>query len=337
MKIGRYARIGFAALLGTVVATVTGTGQQPRAEAPLPNVLIIVTDDQRAAGTLGVMDATRATFETHGARFTDAYATTPLCCPSRASIFTGRYAHNHQLHTDYNDSSFKDHADELQQSTLQRYLHDAGYTTGVYGKYFNGWSLDENPPYFDRWGIFTKNYYDTTVNLDGTVKTIDQYSTSFVANHGLDFIDQTESNDTQPWFLYLAPYAPHDPQTPAPKYRNIDVPKFHRNPATLEEDRRDKPDFAQQEPPTLKTIKTIHRRQLRTLLSVDDMVGRIFGTLRRQGEQNTLAFFIGDNGYLWGEHGLLEKDVPYTDSIRVPLMMRWPGHVTAGTVDDRIA
>lgn len=133
-----------AAFLGLTVAYLATHQSEGEAVAQLaraPNVLIILTDDQRATGTMGVMPETRRVFKRNGTRFTRAFATTPLCCPSRASIFTGRYAHNHGVKNNDSVASL-DH-----RSTLQRYLKHAGYRTGIFGKFLNSSPMKTDPPY----------------------------------------------------------------------------------------------------------------------------------------------------------------------------------------------
>ena len=116
-----------------------------------PNILMIVTDDQ-TKGTMSVMPRTRALMVEGGTSFTNAYVTTPLCCPSRASILTGRYAHNHGVRN--NDDGVEYVLDP--DSTIERYLHDAGYRTAMYGKFLNGWPIYLNPPSFDRWAFIPR-------------------------------------------------------------------------------------------------------------------------------------------------------------------------------------
>ena len=141
-----------------------------------PNILLIVTDDQRAAvDTMSVMPKTRALFEDQGTNFPNYVVTTPLCCPSRSSIFSGRYAHNTgvQTNTDAADVQAFD-----QQATIQAYLHEAGYQTGIAGKFFNTWPVGQDPPNFDRWAIFGGGYVDPVFNVDGTVRIHPGYSTN---------------------------------------------------------------------------------------------------------------------------------------------------------------
>jgi arylsulfatase A-like enzyme len=297
-----------------------------------PNVVFIVTDDQRA-DTLDVMPKTRQLFEAEGTHFPNAFDTTPLCCPSRASILTGRYEHNHGVL----DSPFVplfDHG-----STIERRLQQAGYSTGIFGKFLNGWKLTNDPPYFDKWAVFNNGpYTDFQANVQGTTKTISEYATGFVARKAEEFIQGAEQNDARPWFLYVAPTAPHRPFTPEAKYLNANVPPFVENPAFFEADRSDKPPYVQQTANDPNAILDERTAQLRMLMSVDDLVSGVFSALDATGEtQNTLAFFISDNGFLWGEHGLEGKPYPYTYDVKAPIYMRWPGHVSPGVDDGRIA
>lgn len=310
----------------------------PAAASPArPNILIILTDDQRASGTMSVMPATRRWFARQGTTFTNAFATTPLCCPSRSSIFCGRYAHNHGV-----QSNQRGAADILDQSTtMQVYLHHAGYRTAMVGKYFNAWDLSVNPEYFDHWAIESPNgptgYSDGTWNVDGALRTVDKYSTDYIAGQGVRFIDSREPNDPQPWFLELATFAPHMPAVPAAKYADSSLPPFHLDPSMREEDVSDKPPFVNDRSrATQHGILATRATQLRSLMSVDDLVKQVFATLRRDGElRNTLAFFLSDNGILWGAHGIMGKQTPYTPSILLPFFARWPGQVAAGVTDKR--
>jgi arylsulfatase A-like enzyme len=296
-----------------------------------PNILVIVTDDQRA-NTLGVMPETRRVFYKKGRAFGRAYVTTPLCCPSRASIFTGLFAHNHGVHS--NETS-----DLPQSLTVQRYLQDAGYRTAVVGKYLNSWALVKNPPYFDRWAIIRPDSYrNPEFNVNGEVRQIPGYSTNIVTQRAVEFLHEFESQDDQPWFLYVAPVAPHLPAVPAPQYAHAPVPDWHPGPAVREKNRSDKPPWIRSTKVPLKAVGNTRRRMLRTLMSVDALTARVFDALRdlREGH-DTLAIFLSDNGYSWGEHGMAGKRTPYLETVHVPLAVRWPGHVSPGSVDTRTA
>jgi arylsulfatase A-like enzyme len=304
-----------------------------------PNILIILTDDQRAHGTLGVMPKTRRWFAKDGTTFPNAFVTTPLCCPSRASIFTGRYAHNHTVQS--NQPGAEENFD--QSTTMQHLLGDGGYRTAIYGKYFNVWDLSVAPPEFDRWGIFSPHgesgYTGTTWNIDGNQRQVDRYSTDFIRSRGVRFINAQEGNDARPWFLELATFAPHQPSVPKGRFADAPLPAFHPDPSMSETDRGDKPAYVRARPRV--SSRRVHKardEELRCLMSVDQLVGRVFSTLRADAELgNTLAFFLSDNGTLWGAHGIMGKQTPYLPSIRVPMFMRWPGQVAAGATDRRFA
>lgn len=325
------------------VVTTAALAALPLAHAPAgaqeasPNILIFMTDDQRAYDTFQVMPATRKYFSS-GLKFPNAVATTPLCCPSRASIFTGRYAHNHDVRS--NDRRASRALD--QTTTSQYYLQQAGYRTGIFGKYLNGWDVVNPPPYFDEYAITKRGYYGARfgIGLDGVheVRELPGYSTNFIARKSLQFLQRSEVEDDRPWLLYVTPYAPHHPSTPPGRYVGERVPFFTPDPAMLEDDLSDKPPHYTQYVRPYDELGIAKRRakQLRSLMAVDDLVADVTAALEAQGETNTLVFFMSDNGYLWGEHGLRRKGLPYEPSVRIPLMMRWDGNVLTGT-DERLA
>jgi arylsulfatase A-like enzyme len=301
-----------------------------------PNVLIIVTDDQRF-DMMAALPKTRAIFGRRGTRFTRAYITTPQCCPSRASIMTGQYSHNHGV-LENNDG------DRIRQkTTLQARLKRAGYLTAMTGKYLQGRPVSESPPFFDRWATVGWGYYDRNFNVDGEMTPVPDYSTDFISEATVGYLGDFERSDDRPWYLYVAPNAPHLPYTPADEYRGARVERIRANPALRETDLDDKPDYFsdpllfEKTGYTLRQGRALFRRQMRTLLSVDDLVAAVFAAMDRLEEtEDTLAFFISDNGHMLGEHGLFGKRLPYEPSIRVPLYMRWPGPVAEGAEDERL-
>ncbi|MDQ4143127.1 MAG: sulfatase [Actinomycetota bacterium] len=339
----RRSLVRFAVVAASVAASAGVVG--PRASQPADaaprraNILIIVTDDQ-PIGTLAVMPKTRRIFRRGGTEFTNGYVTTPLCCPSRATILTGRYAHNHGVRTQ-----------EPQQfdarSSFPRYLARAGYQNAIVGKYLNRWGsspgyLPPSPPYFDKWATTRPNppsgFYDTVFNVNGSYRTIERYSTGYIRDKAVQFVRAFEKSDSRPWMLYVAPVAPHLPAIPAPVYRGAPLPPWRGNPSVFESDKSDKPPFVRAAQATFSSGRWVRARQLRSLMSVDDLIGDLFRELGRLGEgRTTLAIFISDNGFLWADHGLVNKTVPYTRSIRLPLLMRWPGRVPAGVRDPRFA
>lgn len=300
---------------------------------PRPNVLIVVTDDHRA-GDLSAMDQTRAFFGSEGVRFAHAVAATPQCCPARASIFSGRYAHNHGVKS--NDPTAARRLEA--RNTMQSVLQDSGYTTAIVGKYLNGWIAD--PPNFDRWAIFLRGYRGREFNVDGDTVTA-PYSTAFIERTALRFLADLERDDRTPWMLVVAPYAPHltsgdnRAEQVASRYRGTRVEPLSIDPAMRERDRSDKPAFVRSAPSDAAALApSMAKRQRRSLLSVDDMIGAIARRLRALDESDdTIAFFVADNGLLLGEHGLVGKDVPYDPAVRIPFYVRWPGHLEGGRIE----
>lgn len=312
------------AITSTIAASREAARRAPQQVTSTPNVLVIVTDDQRSG--LGVMPRTRAALARHGYRFENAVTTTPLCCPSRASIFSGRYAHNTGVHTEAD-------ADELDQgTTMQYYLHEAGYKTALFGKYLNSWSILDAPPSFDEWAFFTKSrsYRGGKWNVGGEVGPVEEYSTRYIARRAVEFLGASRvSAPDQPWFMYLATTAPHRPFSPERRYRDARVGRFHRDPAMTETNRSDKPPYVRVQHARRHAGPRLRTAQLRTLMSVDALVGRVTSALEAGGElDNTMIFFLSDNGFLWGEHGLTRKAAPYTPSVQIPLLLRPAGAST---------
>lgn len=312
------------------------TRDDPAPEGDRPNILLIITDDQRD-GTMSMMPDVVRWFGTGGTRYENAYTTTPACCPARASILSGLYAHNHGIHTNREDLDVLQAAEPFM---VQRSLRDAGYRTGVFGKYLNNWPNTRDPASFDRWATTPFVAFEGEEwNLNGSVRAVTENSTSFIGDRSREFLRQSEGDDGQPWFLLVTFMAPHLPATVEPRYVDTELPPFVLDPAMREVDRTDKPGYVRRR--ALATPSLIQDRRepaLRSLAAVDDQVDRIMRSLTDMRElQNTLAVFVSDNGYLWGEHGRWKKAAPYLPAIEVPLYLRWPGHVAAGAVDRRLA
>jgi arylsulfatase A-like enzyme len=330
-----------AASTGLVVALAGSSASAPPVRAatnPQPNILVFNLDDGRpSGGTLDVMPHVRSWFQQQGVTYTRNYPSTPLCSPSRSSLFTGRYGHNNGVTGNGLDSEI---AALDQSAMLQGYLHAAGYSTAMAGKYLNTVPLANSPKYWDHWTFQTGGYQDVSLNVDGTIRRIPGYDTTVLGDAVIQDLDTFKTqNDAKPWLIYVAPEAPHSPYTPEAKHAAAAVPTWTRPASFNEADISDKP------PPVgsralvdVEAALQTRAQQLRCLMSVDDMVGRITDELTRLGEeQNTLAIFTSDNGYLWGEHRISnDKRFPYRDSETTPLIVRWPGHLPAGATDDRL-
>jgi arylsulfatase A-like enzyme len=301
------------------------------AQTTRPNILIILTDDQRAMDTMLVMPKTQQWFGQDGTTYANAYATTPVCCPARAAIMSGRFNHNNQVRTNANAELL------AQDSTLQAQLMGAGYRTALVGKYLNGWPVETDPPFFHRWNVLipqSDTYYANRFNNNGDVEVESEYSTDVIRDKAINYIENDlGGTDSQPWLMYVTPFAPHHPWEPATRHATADVGTWTGNPGVFETDKSDKPDQVRRQKRDLAVGQANREGQLRSLLAVDEMVDEIFQTLEAENEANTLAFFLSDNGFMWAEHGLGGKNIPYNESIRIPFLARWPGQIPAGHND----
>jgi arylsulfatase A-like enzyme len=322
---------GSAAAVAAASASSLMPARAGAAASSRPNILLIITDDH-PLHTEWATPQIRDWLVGQGTDFAGGHATTPLCAPARASVFTGRYAHNHGVRGN-RQSPELDHS-----CTVQRYLQLAGYRTGLYGKFLNGWHVRDNPPFFEDWALLARPTYDNGVwNVGGTVRAIGDYTTTVVRERALAFL-QRSTADGRPWFLCLAPYACHGPNRPEDRYADARVPPWHGRPSVFEEDKTDKPPFIQNAHATSAKGAAVRAAQLRTLMSVDDLAAAVRARLRDLGQlDNTLVFFIGDNGFCWADHGWHRKSVPYTPAIRVPFHVSWPaGGLGTGRTDERL-
>lgn len=303
-------------------------GPRTAAANTRPNILMFLMDDARY-GTTWVMSKSTAWLGAGGSYFPGAVVATPSCGPSRGSIMSGRFAHNTHLR----------HQADLpnldQNKTVEHDLKAAGYRTAAVGKLFNNINLSVRPPSFDNWSLTGGGYVNAHFVVDGR-STTTPYSTSFIGDRVNAYVNQYESNDAQPWFIYAGFTSPHDPNTAEPKYANVSYP-WSGNPATAETDRSDKPAYVRNFAYTLAEGTAERQAQLRTMRSVDDAIESVRRNLAARGElENTLVILYSDNGKFWGEHGLREKFMPYLVVNRVPLYLWWPGHIPA-TTDNRLA
>jgi arylsulfatase A-like enzyme len=318
-----------------------------------PNVVLILSDDQRwdtvdaTHGLAGnaVMPILANELVSSGLVFTNGRVTTSLCSPSRASLLTGRYAHNHGVWGNALPNGGAGVFDDSQ--TLATLLQGAGYRTALIGKYMNGYDLLSPyiPPGWDEWRAFVQaRYYNYDLNENGVVTRYgsapSDYSTDVLAAKAVSFIS-TSVSQGQPFFLLFAPAAPHSPYTPAPRHegRFAGLPAW-RPPSYNEQDVSDKPAWVKALP-RLTDVKRALLDQLRidqleTLQALDEAVGAIMQALRDEGvDANTLVVYSSDNGFAWGEHRYDGKQCPYDECFRVPIIVRYPPLVTAARQDSR--
>lgn len=311
------------------------------------NVVFILIDDMRydAMGFMGHpflktphIDAMAA----KGANFTNAFVTTALCSPSRASILTGQYMHNHRV-VDNNDT------DLSETIFFPQYLQKAGYQTGFFGKWHMGGGTDAPRPGFDQWVSFRGQGHYTapgprwTLNVNGESVPQKGYITDELTDYALDWLDTIDRQ--QPFFLYLSHKAVHARFEPAERHKDlysdveIEAPASQAN---TPENYEGKPMWVKNQRNSWHgvdfpyhsslDIKEYYRDYCRCMNAVDDSVGRVREYLARHGlAENTVVMLMGDNGFLFGEHGLIDKRNAYEESMRVPLVIEAPKLIEGGT------
>jgi arylsulfatase A-like enzyme len=300
-----------------------------------PNVLFILTDDQRwdclsAAGHPFLKTPSLDRVASEGARFTNAFVTTSLCSPSRASCLSGLYAHTHGVRDNFTEFP----------ATLPSFpstLRQAGYETAWIGKWHMGENNDEKRPGFDYWVSHKGQgkYPETEWNRNGKRETIKRYYTHQVTDFALDFLKQPRS---KPFCLCVGHKAPHGVWIPEPKYEHVYDNLPVKRPASAGDTGPDTPAFVRERVKTwhgidgnlygLNDFEKFIRYYHATILSVDDGVGQLYEALRASGElDNTIIVFAGDNGFLLGEHASIDKRTMWEESIRVPMLVRYPGAI----------
>jgi arylsulfatase A-like enzyme len=352
-------------IIFSIVANFQTLGGIPDAAAAVvsisrPNIVVIMTDDleQRSLDIMiknGLVPNLKKHMIDKGITFSNSFVTYPLCCPSRATFLTGQYPHNHDV---WHNNLPSGGASKLSDaSTIVTWLKDAQYHTGFVGKYLNKYGIDTPetylPPGWDDWQATVGDsiffMYSYTVNDNGNLLTYgnkwSDYQTDILAKRSVQYIQERESNDATPFFLYINPLAPHTDhstkfckmnylsiQTTKPPGRylgttdHIAMPR----PASFNEaDVSDKPPNSRAPPLSADHIKCLddyfHDR-LESMRAVDDLIRRVVSALSSNGELGkTVIVFTSDNGYLLGEHRLHAKTRVYEESIGVPLYIRIPG------------
>ncbi len=325
--------------------------------ADRPNVLFILCDDLRpdALGCYGSKHVKTPNIDrlaAEGVRFKNTFCTTSLCSPSRASILSGVYAHGHGVTNNFTEYP-------AQMASFPQTLHEAGYATAYIGKYHMGEENDEPRPGFD-WFVTHKGqgkYFDTEWNLNGKKREVVKgYYTSVVTDMTLDWLKQQKAE--KPWCMFLGHKAPHSFYTPEPKYEHsfdkVRVPY----PATAFQ-LDDKPAWIKQRSPTwhgiygplfewrkkfpddrpeaVKDFENMVHGYWGTVLSVDDSVARLREFLEETKQlENTIIVFMGDNGLLEGEHGMVDKRTAHEASLRIPLVVRFPALGQGKVIDQQV-
>ncbi|MGB8169489.1 MAG: sulfatase [Chthoniobacteraceae bacterium] len=322
-----------------------------------PNVLFILSDDLRPAalgcyGSANVKTPNIDRLAAEGVRFANAFCTTSLCSPSRASILTGLYAHHHGV---------RDNFTELPASLPHwpARLHDAGYATAYLGKWHMGEENDAPRPGFDYFVTHKGQgkYFDTEWNLNGERReTIKGYYTTIVTDLALDWLKRDRGD--KPWALCIGHKAPHSFYFPEEKYAhvfdNVRVPypqtafelddkpawmrqrlyTWHGIYGPLFEWRKKFPD---DRPEAVKDFENMVHAYWGTILSVDDSIARLVEYLKSTGQlENTIIVLMGDNGLLEGEHGMVDKRTMHEPSIRIPIIARVPALPRGKVIDQQV-
>jgi N-acetylglucosamine-6-sulfatase len=329
----------------------------PSGTAPVehPNFLFVLVDDMDA-GLLGYLPHVKQ-MQQQGVTFANFTVTDSLCCPSRASILSGKYPHNTGVLTNEPPDGGFDvfhHRDE--QDTLGTQLQQGGYRTGFLGKYLNGYQPDKTlggdrpfvPPGWNEWAVAGDGYanYDYKLNVNGKVESHgtrpEDYLTDVLARRGDEFI-RSSAGTGKPFFLEVATFAPHGPATPAPRHANA-LPGLAapRTPAFDEADLSDKPAWLRDHRPlTVEEARTLDRKfgkRARSLLAVDEMLAGFQRILAETGQADrTYVAFTSDNGFHMGEHRLLAgKQTAFDTDIHVPFVATGPGVPAARTIDQPV-
>src|SRR5919112_2314725 len=337
------AAMALALLLSLGVAgSISKDAEAPTAK---PNIVFILADDMRKHD-LEYMPKTRALLKDKGMRFENAFVSNGLCCPARATIMRRQYAHNTGVWLNGGPDEGGWHAyrsNGNEQDNVATRLEAAGYRTGLFGKYLNGYSnTTVIPSGWDRWfATFHPpwEYFDYDVNDDGTIRHFgtkdSDYQTDVLKRKTKTFIGASVTQG-EPFFAYVAPLAPHGPTISAPRDQHTyDGLKAPRSPSFNEQDVSDKPPWIQQLPRLSDTkqarIDDKQEKQAETLQALDDLVAEVVGKVRNKGVMdNTYVFFTSDNGVHRGEHRIPgDKGRPYEQDVHMPLLVRGPG-VAAG-------
>jgi arylsulfatase A-like enzyme len=346
-----------------------GTSDQVRKEGKPLNVVFILSDDHRydymgftgAVPWLQTPGMDRMARE--GAHIRNAFVTTSLSSPSRASILTGMYSHSHKV---------VDNSSPLPSGLtfFPEYLQKAGYQTAFFGKWHMGNDSGDPQPGFHHWESFRGQgtYYNPLINTNGKwIRYADStYVTDLLTEHAIDFMKR-QADGNQPFFVYLSHKGVHDDFAAAKRHRgcyrnektilppNFNVPTYGITALPTKDSRTKKPASGEQyygkngSPDWLKVQRESilgvdysyngrpweaeMKKYCETLRSVDESIGSVLDYLKEAGlDENTLVIYMGDNGFAWGEHGLIDKRQFYEESVRVPLLVRCPALFKGGLV-----
>ncbi|MBT2246920.1 sulfatase [Sphingobium sp. BHU LFT2] len=338
-----------AAAQGAGKAAAAPTLRLKRKAAAKPkNILVVLTDDHRY-DALGFMKAqnfgdtpTLDRLAREGTHFRNAFVTTALCSPSRASIFTGLYAHQHKV-VDNN------HPIPPGLIFYPQYLQQAGYDTAFIGKWHMGSEGDDPQPGFDHWVSFKGQgtYMPSAngLNVDGRKVPQKGYITDELTDYAIDWIEKRDGK--RPWMMHLAHKAVHAEFMPAPRHVGRYDKETFRYPENMKPGVPGRPMWVENQRNSWHgvdyayhgtlDIADYYKRYMETLLAVDEGLARIMDLLEKRGElDDTLILYLGDNGFMFGEHGLIDKRTAYEESMRIPMIARCPSLFPAGSTVEAV-
>ncbi|WP_166850568.1 sulfatase [Isoptericola sp. BMS4] len=330
----------------------------PAGSTDRPTNIVFVMSDDHAAHAISAYGS-RVNRTPHldrlareGARMDAVYCTNSICSPSRASILTGTYSHVNGVASIWTEIDHR-------LPTFVDVLHDAGYRTALFGKWHLGESEQARPRGFDDWKIFPGqgDYVDPEMYGPDGRETVPGYATDIVTDQALDWLDQ---HGDDPFCLLVHHKAPHRPWVPDSKHAHLYADGTIPEPETFFDDhttrskavrgvhmtiaddmgaedlKTDVPDHLRGEENREARMRWKYQIYMRDYLqciqSIDDNVGRLLDHLDERGlAENTLVVYTSDQGFFLGDHGWFDKRLMYDQSLQMPMLMRWPGNVTAGS------
>jgi N-acetylglucosamine-6-sulfatase len=358
-------RSRFSATVLTLLLALTACGSpSSRAHPPMPeattvhtpaappNFVFLLTDDLDAQA-ISVMPRLKSLLIDQGTSLSDYNVSVSWCCPSRATTLRGQYAHNTDVWSNSppNGGFAQFYDKKLESSTIATWLTSAGYRTAMFGKYLNGYpeqvsgTLRYVPPGWSTWDVPAAgspyHQFNYTLNENGRLVRYGHRPKDYLTDVlNLKVRKFITTPSPQPFFAYVGVYNPHSPATPAPRhaklFKNVTAP---HPPSYDEKDLTGKPtEVRRLQPVTAKEARiwdALYRNRLRSLQSVDDMIGDLIDTLRRSGKlDNTYFVFTSDNGFHIGQHRMPPgKNTAYVEDTRVPFVVRGPGVPTGRTVN----
>lgn len=350
------SRRTFLGAVGSTAAAASVLGNPDRQSKPLNlkklkgegkprNVIFILSDDHRY-DCMGFLGKPKFLETPHmdrmakeGAYIEHAFVTTSLCSPSRASILTGQFSHHHGV---------IDNQTDIPKGTIffPQYLQKAGYQTAFFGKWHMGDDSDGPRPGFDKWVSFRGQgeYIDPHLNIDGTQTQVKGYISDLLTDYALDWVDSGRDSD-KPYFVYLSHKAVHAMFKPAErhlgKYDDVEI-DYPESMANTEKNYEGKPDWVRAQRNSWHGVDymyhgqmdfdTFYKRYCETVLGIDDSIGRVLEYLDKKGDKDTMVIYMGDNGFCFGEHGLIDKRHMYEESMRVPMLAWCPNVISKGHV-----